>query len=440
VTPALTDGPAAPRIALPQGAAIAMFVCFAFAYFFSALVRAVVATLAPVLSADLALSAADLGLLAGAYFLGFASMQLPLGSALDRIGPKRAQLGLLTLAVVGCALFALARSFAALTAARVLIGMGVSACLMAPMTCYRRRFSPRAQMRATSWMLMTGSFGMVASTLPVQWLMPSLGWRGLFWLLAALFVLSMAAIAWAVPRDDAAGPRTPGVLGAAAGGYREVFRHPSFIRFLPMGFFHYGGLLALQSLWIGPWLSRVCGWTPQQAAQGLFAVNLGMLATFLGWGALLPRLYARGWTAQSLIARGLPPCLAVLVLAVALGAKATAAVWTLFCVGSTLVSLAQPAIGQAFPAALAGRALSAYNLVIFAGVFALQWMIGGAIDLLSAAGWSAASAFQGAFALVAASCIASYLWFLWFDDAGRWPPTSEAGVRTADNPMPCRES
>ena len=405
-----------PGAATEPHSALPVFLCFAFAYFFSALVRAVVATLAPVFSADLGLTAADLGLLAGAYFLGFAAMQLPLGSALDRLGPKRVLLGFLSLAVIGCMLFALARSFVGLTAARALIGMGVGACLMAPMTFYRRRFSPTAQMRAASWMLMTGSSGMVASTLPVQWLLPLLGWRGLFWLLAGLFLLSMVAIAGFVPRDDAAEPHTLRAADPAAGGYREVFRHPTFIRLMPMGFFHFGGLLALQSLWIGPWLSRVCGWMPQQAAQGLFALNVGMLLTFLGWGAVLPRLYARGWTAQSLIARGLPLSLVVLVLAVALGEKATAAAWTLFCVGSTLVSLAQPAIGQSFPSALAGRALSAYNLVIFAGVFALQWMIGVTIDLLGAAGWSTASAFQGAFALLALSCIASYLWFLWFDD------------------------
>ena len=341
---------------------------------------------------------------------------MPLGTALDRAGPKRVLLAFLSLAVIGCSLFALARSFAGLTAARALIGMGVGACLMAPMTCFRRRFKPQAQMRATSWMLMTGSSGMVASTLPVQWLLPHLGWRGLFWLLAALFALAMLAIASVVPRDEPLRPLGVGADRPAAGGYAAVFRHPTFIRFLPMGFFHYGGLLALQSLWIGPWLSRVCGWTPQQAAQGLFALNLAMLLAFLGWGALVPRLYSRGWTAQALIARGLPVSLVALVLAVALGDRATTWVWTLFCVGSTVVSLAQPAIGQAFPPALAGRALSAYNLAIFGGVFALQWAMGGTIDLLLAAGWSAVSSFRGAFALLALSCLASYLWFLWFDD------------------------
>ena len=56
--------------------AVALFAAFAFAYFFSALLRAVTATLAPAFSAELGLSAGDLGLLGGAYFLGFSLMQI----------------------------------------------------------------------------------------------------------------------------------------------------------------------------------------------------------------------------------------------------------------------------------------------------------------------------------------------------------------------------
>lgn len=421
--------PAAPGLShrrpMTRRPAVALFAAFAFTYFFSALVRAVIATLAPVFSDELGLTAADLGLLAGTYFLGFALIQLPLGSALDRFGPKRVLLGFLAVAVLGCALFAQAQTFAGLTAARALIGIGVGACLMAPMTSYRLRFQPQAQMRAASWMLMTGSLGMVASTLPVQWVLPSVGWRGMFWLLAGLFAFGMAAIAWVVPPDASAGLGASRSPQAAGGGYRAVFAHPTFRRFLPMAFFHYGGLLALQSLWIGPWLSRVCGWTPQAAAGGLFALNLSMLFSFLAWGVLVPRLYARGWTAQSLIARGLPVSLALLLLALVLGEAATVPVWATFCVCSTLITLAQPAVGQAFDPALAGRALSAFNLVVFAGVFALQWTIGGAIDLLQAVGWGVADAFRGAFGLLAAGCIGAYVWFLWCDDAPKWPRSAQ---------------
>jgi predicted MFS family arabinose efflux permease len=412
--PASMDEAGASTPSLPLRTAALMFLSFAFAYFFSALVRGVTATLAPEFSAELGLNAGDLGLLAGAYFFGFAFMQLPLGGALDRYGPRRVLLVFIAVAVLGCAAFALARSFAGLTVARALIGVGVSACLMAPMTTFRRSFGATAQMRANSWMLMTGSLGMVASTLPVQWLLPLIGWRGLFWALAVLFAVAIATIAWLVP-VDAPAARAPARF-AAGGGYREVFRHPSFVRFAPMAFFQYGGMVAVQSLWAGPWLVQVCGFSPQQAARGLFGINVAMLVTFMSWGVVVPRLYAHGWTAQSLIARGMPLCLAVLMFAVLLGDLATAWAWGAFCVTSTVVSLSQPAVGQAFPTALAGRALSAFNLLIFVGVFLLQWGIGLAIDGFKALGWTVESSFQGAFALLALCCLASYVWFLRRDD------------------------
>ena len=393
--------------------AVWVFLSFAFAYFFSALIRGVTATLAPSFSAELGLNAGDLGLLAGAYFFGFAAMQLPLGSALDRFGPRRVLMVFLAVAVLGCAAFAMAQSFLGLTLARALIGVGVSTCLMAPMTAFRRRYGPIAQMRANSWMLMTGSLGMVASTLPVQWLLPVLGWRGLFWVIAAMLVLAILSIGRVVPHD---GPMRRG-HGHADGGYAQVFRHPSFVRFAPMGFFHYGGMVAVQSLWAGPWLVQVCGLSPSQAAQGLFGINVAMLLTFMAWGLVLPRLIAAGWSAQRLIALGLPVSLVTLSLALLLGQGATAWVWGLFCVSCTFVTLAQPAIGQAFAAPLAGRALSAYNLVIFAGVFVLQWGIGLAIDLFRAAGWPLVSAYQGAFALLGGCCALAYVWFLLREDA-----------------------
>ena len=406
--------------------AVAVFLIFAFSYFISALVRGVTATLAPIFTTELGLTAGDLGLLGGAFFLGFAATQLPLGTALDRHGPKRVQLAFLAVAVTGSAAFALAQDFLGLAAARALIGVGVSACLMAPLTAFRRSFDTVAQLRANSWMLMSGSVGMVASTLPVQWLLPLLGWRGLFWAIAGWLLLSMLAIARVVPPDDPA-PRTGGQLTAGAAGYAAIWRHPTFVRLAPMGFFHYGGLIAVQSLWAGPWLVEVCGWTAQRAAQGLFAINIAMLLSFMAWGSVVPRLYARGWTAQTLIARGAPLSLAALVLTLILGPQASAWIWVLFCAGCTVVSLSQPAVGLALPAALAGRALSAYNLVIFLGVFTLQWGIGLAIDLLRARGWDTLSAYRGGFALLTACCLSSYVWFLCRAEPVAVPKLNQSG-------------
>lgn len=398
---------------LSRRAAVQVFLAFAFAYFFSALLRAVTATLAPTLTGEFALTARDLGLLAGGYFIGFAATQLPLGSWLDRHGPKKVIVAFLSVAVAGCIAFSLAGSFTTLLAARVLCGVGVSACLMAPLTGFRRWLDPGAQLRANSWMLMTGSFGMLASTLPVQWLVPLAGWRPLFWGLAALIALSMLLLAWrvpawqAAPTDSAAPADSP-----APGSYAEVWRSAYFWRMAPIGFFSYGGMLALQTLWAGPWMVRVAGYTPVESAAGLFTINLSMLVTFWSWGMVTPRLARHGIGADRLIAWGLPGSLLVLAGIVWAGPAAGAWALALFCVLSTFVSLAQPAIGMAFPAALAGRALSAYNLVIFLGVFVLQWGIGLLVDGFGALGWSQVAAFRGAFAVFLALSVASYGWFL----------------------------
>lgn len=403
--------------------AVRMFAAFAFAYFFSAMLRAVTATLAPNFSADLSLNSADLGLLAGAYFLGFSALQLPLGAALDRLGPRRVILGLTLMAVVGCAAFALAQTLWTLVAARVLIGMGVSAGLMAPLTCYRRRFSPVAQLRANSWMLMSGSLGMLASTLPVQWMLPAWGWRGVFWAAAAGLVIAMVLIAWAVPHEPVVSPvrmssgnSHPPASGPAASasshGYCDIFRHPVFVRSTPIGFFVYGGLIAVQALWAGPWLTRVAGWTSQEAAAGLFMINLCMLFAFLGWGLVMPRLTSRGISATTLIVWGLPVNLLILAAILLWPERAGAWTWALWCLSCTVVSLSQPSIGQAFPVERAGRALSAFNLVIFGGVFCLQWGIGMVIDALLSQGLDAVSAFRGAFGVLWLCCLASTVWFV----------------------------
>ncbi len=401
---------------LARRQAILVFLAFAVAYFLSALIRSITATISPTLTNELVLGAKDLGLLAGGYFLGFAATQLPLGHWLDRHGPKRVILSLLAVAVVGCVAFSWATGFTGLLLARILCGVGVSACLMAPLTGYRRWFDSAALMRANSWMLMSGSLGMVASTLPVQWLMPLFGWRTLFLGLAALLMLAMLLIYWQVPAWDASPSDIVNTTSTATtSGYSEVWAHPYFRKMVPIGFFTYGGLVAMQTLWVVPWMTRVAEYTPIEAATGLFWLNMGMLVSFLLWGLLSPWLVKRGLNAERLITAGIPLsfiALASIIFAADRLGQWTALGLTLYCIACTFVSLAQPAVGMGFPSALAGRALSAYNLVIFSGVFTIQWGIGLLIDGFKALGWAEVAAFQAALSVFLVCCIGSYVHFL----------------------------
>jgi predicted MFS family arabinose efflux permease len=293
--------------------------------------------------------------------------------------------------------------------------MGVSACLMAPLTGYRRWFDASTQLRTNSWMLMTGSLGMLAATLPVQWLMPIWGWRAIFVMLGAMIAIAMVLIALLVPVWQKASPGAPQRPADDDGSYREIWRSAYFWRMTPIGFFSYGGMVAIQTLWAGPWMTQVAGWTASEAASGLFMVNLSMLVTFWLWGLITPGLARKGIPVERLIAWGLPLSFVVTGALVWIGpaiGEGAAVGLAMFCMTSSFVALAQPAVGMAFPSHLAGRALSAYNLVVFAGIFAVQWGIGLLVDAARAMGFVNVQAYQLALACFGLSSMASWVFFL----------------------------
>ena len=426
---------------LPSNQAILVFLAFAFSYFISALIRAITATISPTLTLELGLQARDLGLLSGGYFLGFAVMQLPLGKWLDKFGPKKVIICFLSVAVLGCLAFAKATSFSGLLFARVFCGAGVSACLMAPLTGYRRWLAPSSQIRANSWMLMSGSLGMVASTLPVQWMMPIWGWRGIFVALSAMTFIAILAIMVIVPawKHEAVGADVD-KNKIVDNSYTQVWSNRYIRSLIPLAFFLYGGLVAVQTLWVSPWMIKVAGYSALEAAQGLFYINVAMLIAFWLWGSINPWLFRNKISSDRLMVQGLPISffiLAIIIIAIqAYNMPATSindavlasksgfdavlgvlnkyvwALWALYCVSCTFIALSQPAIAMAFPAELAGRALSAYNLVIFAGVFVVQWGIGLMIDGFKALGWAEVAAFQGAFGIFLLCNVASYAYFV----------------------------
>ena len=110
---------------------VRIFLPFALGYYLSYLLRTVNAVISPALTAELNLSAANLGLLTSTYFLAFGLAQIPVGIALDRFGPRRVEALLLLITAIGAAMFALGDSLQTLSVGRAFIGLGVSACLMA---------------------------------------------------------------------------------------------------------------------------------------------------------------------------------------------------------------------------------------------------------------------------------------------------------------------
>ena len=388
---------------------VLIFLVFAFAFFISNLLRSIIATLSPILTSEFNLTAGNLGLLAGGYFLGFTCMQIPLGFFLDKHGPKKIVSSFLIIAIVGTASFALAQNFASLLISRVFIGIGVSACMMGPLTGYRIWFADKYQQRANSWMLMVANIGFVFSTLPVQILLPIIGWRWIFVGITFLIIISIVFILLFIPSWDHKFEKDE---NKPEGKLSDIWSNKFFKSVIPLGFFNYGGMYAIQTLWAGPWMVRVTGYSPLESAIGLFWINFIALIGFFVWGYILPKISKYGLNSFKLMKFGLPISYLVFLSIIMIGSKAGAFLLTIYILTSIVLTLVQPAVGLSFPKHLAGKSLTSFNFVIFLGTFTMQWGMGLIIDLSKSLGKSEIVSFQISFFVYLLCCIFSYLYFI----------------------------
>lgn len=388
---------------------ILIFCVFAFGFFISNLLRSITATLTPILTTEFNLSAGNLGLLAGGYFIGFAIMQIPVGFLLDKHGPKKIISSFLVIAIIGTLSFALAKTFAGLLISRIFIGVGVSACMMGPLTGYRVWFAEKYQQRANSWMLMVANLGFVSSTLPVQILLPEIGWRSIFGLIAILTLLSIILILMFIPNWN----KTDETLKKEnLSALSDIWKNKFFISLIPIAFINYGGIQAIQTLWAGPWMLEVAGYNAIQSATGLFWINITMLIAFLFWGYILPKIESFGVDSIKIIKIGLPISYIVLFLIIYLGQKAGATLFALYILASIVISLTQPAIALTFAKNLAGKSLTSFNVFLFSGTFFMQWGIGLIIDFCGYLGLEKVYSYQISFFCFLLLCIFSYLFFI----------------------------
>jgi predicted MFS family arabinose efflux permease len=403
-----------PNIPMLGTWAIRVFLCFAFAYLLSYAFRAVNAVIAPELMADLNISHSELGLLSSAYFVGFAVMQIPLGIALDRYGARKTESFLLLFALCGASIFAYADSLWGLTLGRLLIGIGVSACLMASFTAYRRWFSVDQQSRLASGMLVFGTAGALLTTIPIQLALPIIGWRGSFWIMAILVAIAFIGIKVGIPKFDDHPQAQKVKEGEESFGLKEIICHPFFLRMLPIGIVNHGGFLALQTLWLGPWMVEVLGFDSIFTAQILFLFNGVMLLGYALNAWLLPRANAKGFKTLSYVKWLLAIGLLSQLLAISIDSTFSWILWIIVAITATGHILGQSTVITAFPSSNAGVAATSYNLLIFVGAFIFQWGIGWGIDLSVSLGSEKINAFKQVFIIFLCIQLIAYVWFLFY--------------------------
>ena len=385
---------------------VRVFVPFALGYYLSYLLRTVNAVISPRLTDELGLSAASLGLLTSAYFLAFGAAQIPVGIALDRFGPRRVEAALLLLAALGSALFAMADSLGALAGARAMVGLGVSACLMAALKGFTLWYPPERQSSMIGFIMASGSLGALTASVPLAAVLPVLGWRGAFWIIAAVSLFA-AVLALRALRDSPAA-RSEASLAAALRVVAGIFVAPAFLRHAAASVFFVGGFMALQSLWVVPWVMNVNGFDIAGAATVLVALNLGNLAGQLAVGVFGVRLARAGVQPLGLLRAGYGMMLVVQAL-ILWSDLPVLPLWTAFGLLTAANSQIYLSAARAFPPALFGRVSTALNLMAFAGAFCVQWGFGIGLDLMRGMGVELARALAWGFGALLALQALAYL-------------------------------
>jgi predicted MFS family arabinose efflux permease len=245
----------------------------------------------------------------------------------------------------------------------------------------------------TGFAMAIASLGSVLATAPVEWALPLVGWRGIFWMLSGISIAVAAWIFFSVADKRVPGARrslkeelavTGGILGSA-----KFWRYGPFAPMLSVINFAYMGL------WAGPWLRDVAGFDGAARAQILFGYTIAALAGSALIGQATSRAVAAGRSTffVPLVCMGF-------VLAGQAGLAFQPAGWmpvlglwlviAFFGAGGTAGYIA---VGQLFPPELTGRVSTACNTLTLGGAFLLQSAIGWILDLwprTAAGGWDPA--------------------------------------------------
>ncbi len=340
-----------------------------FAYVLSQFYRAFLAVLTEVLERDVGATPEDLATASGFWFLAFAAMQIPVGWALDKVGPRRTAAVLLLIGGAGgAAVFAMASTPAHISAAMVLIGVGCAPVLMASYYIFARTYPPAAFATLAAVILGVGSVGNLASALPTTLAVEAFGWRTVVWGMAAISAVTAFGL-WAVVQDPER------VVHEEKGSLLDLLKMPALWLIFPLMAFQYAPAGGARGLWIGPYFREIFGANDGFIGTITLIMGAAMIAGTFAYGPLDRILGTRKWVIVGGNVFSLIACLWLgligvesLWLAVALFAAVG------FFGASFPVIMAH---GRSFyPPHLVGRGVTLMNLFGIGGVGILQMVTG----------------------------------------------------------------
>src|SRR3954453_10503826 len=221
----------------------------------------------------------------------YLAMQVPVGLAADRTGPRRSLAAGMGAIAAGEAIFALTGTFGAGLTGRALIGLGDAFVFVNVLRVAHTWFEPRRAALLTALTSLLGALGQLLTTIPAHLALDGLGWTTTFAGAAAITAV-LAAGALGVVRDAPAARAATGDHPAPVPPPQDAvlatLRAAWSGRRTRMGFWAHFGLMTpfvtMTALWGYPWLVQAQGLPRSTAATWLASsiVALAAAAPFVG--------------------------------------------------------------------------------------------------------------------------------------------------------------
>jgi len=361
-----------------KGAAIRVVSSLYVLYLMSMFYRSTNAVLAPVLREEMGITADQLGLLTGAFYISFAVMQIPTGLFLDRFGPRVTIALMMLMPAAGAIVFSQAGSVSELALGQAIMGAGCAVGLSGAIVIFARWFPPDRIATMIALYSGMGNVGILLSATPLAAAIGEFGWRDSFVFMAAVNALlagQMFLLVRDAPPDHPYHGEARETLGAIFRGLGEVLARGAIWPMLALAFVSLSMVLTIRALWAGPYLADVFGLDAIARGNMLLVFTIAMLIGNVGFGPL-DRLFDRrkpvvlagaAISAAALIGLALfpePSLFVAMALLCVLGVACNYIV-VIFAHGRAL-----------FPLRLVGRAVTLVNCVNMFGIAVMQVITG----------------------------------------------------------------
>ena len=365
-----------------------MWFILSFGFLLAFFHRYSIGVLSNILSEEMGLTAANLGLLTSMYFYAYAFLQVPVGILGDKYGVKIVTTFGMIFMGIGAFLFGISGSMLTVSLARLLIGIGSACFFISILKMIAIWFPPTQFTKYNGWTSVMGNIGALLAASPFSFLLEIVNWRTSFFIFSGISII-MAILIWRYVYDY------PQELGfnlkeeskAEKRSFKEILSeikvlasNLQFWLYFILLFVMMGSIMSLAGLWIVPFMMHTYNLSRSIAANFSLILTVGLITTsvFLGWIELKFKNRIRmirfsvftvtlSWIYFIFIQGGKPPIIHLILL--------------LFIIGgvSLFVMVTFGVIKELFPQ-LKGGSMGLINLAPFLGTIFFNSIIGWILD------------------------------------------------------------